>query len=244
LNEWAARLVEDGEVLMLRIQLPVVLATIALLAFASTAQAEVIVVPKSSGSSPVVVKTAPSNSTVIVVKDTPKPAPPPEKPKERERKIGLHFDVAGTFGPQVSMGGFNAALRFRPKPFFGLDLGSGYFGGDDYRGFYRTEIPLTANMLFFLNPQHKFQFYFLLGPGAAFGTVRLPNENRDMIHIGGQGGFGVEWRLAKAFALNTDARAVIRHRVDRDPRPEFVEGTRTSNTSVGGLFSFGMTFYF
>ena len=230
---------------MLRIQLPVLFASLTMVAAASTARAEVIVVPKSGNSTPVVVKTVPSNSTVIVVKDKPpEPAPPPAKPKERERKVGLHFDVAGTFGPQVSMGGFNGALRFRPKSFFALDLGSGYFAGDDYQGFYRTEIPVTANMLFFLNPQHKFQFYFLLGPAATFGTVRLPTENRDMIHIGGQGGFGVEWRLAKAFALTTDARAVIRHRVDNDPRPEFVDGTRTSDTSVGGLFSFGMTFYF
>ena len=230
---------------MLRIQLPVVLATLTVLFAASPAQAEVIVVPKSGNSNPVVVKTAPSNSTVIVVKDkAPEPAPPPAKPAERERKLGLHFDIAGTFGPQVSMGGFNGALRIRPKPFFALDLGSGYFGGEDYRGFYRTEIPVTANMLFFLTPQHTFQFYFLLGPGASFGTVRLPTENRDMIHIGGQGGFGAEWRLAKAFALNFDARAVLRHRIDDDPRPEFVDGSRTSDTSVGGLFSFGMTFYF
>ena len=229
---------------MLRIHLPFVLASLAMLA-ASTARAEVIVVPKSSNSKQIVVKTAPSNSTVVVVEDTPaKSAPPPTKPKERERKVGLHLDVAGTFGPDVSMGGFNAALRLRPKRHFGIDLGSGYFGGEDYQGFYRTEIPVTANMLFFLNPQHRFQFYFLLGPGASFATVRLPNENRDMIHIGGQGGLGVEWRLAKAFALNTDARVLIRHRIDSDPRPEFVDGTRTSDTSVGGVFTFGMTFYF
>lgn len=229
---------------MLRIHLPFVLASLFMLA-ASTARAEVIVVPKSGDSDPVIVKTAPADSTVIVVKDkSPEHGRRPAKPAERERKVGLHLDVAGTFGSQVSMGGFNAALRFRPKKHFGIDLGSGFFGGNDYRGFYRTEVPVTANMLFFLNPQHKFQFYLLLGPAASFGTVRLPTENRDMIHIGGQGGLGIEWRLAKAFALNTDARAVIRHRVDSDPRPEFVDGTRTSDTSVGGLFSFGMTFYF
>ena len=230
---------------MRRIQLPVLLAAIPLLAVASTAEAEVVVVPKSGNSNQIVVKTAPANSTVIVVKDTPpKPAPPPAKPEERERKVGLHLGVAGTFGPQVSMGGFEGALRFRPKPHFAIDLGSGFFAGDDFQGFYRTEVPVTLNALFFLNPQHKFQFYFLLGPGASFGTVRLPAENRDMIHIGGQGGFGVEWRIAKVFALTTDARAVVRHRIDNDPRPEFVDGTRTSDTSVGGLFSVGMTFYF
>ncbi len=213
----------------------------ALLVTAGAAHADVVVVPKSDQSDQVVVKTKPP--TVVVVKQkAANPPPPPEK--KRDRTIGLHFDVGGTFGPQVSMGGFQGALRFRPKEHIGIDLGSGYYAGSDYVGLYRTEIPLTANVFFFLNPQHKFQFYFVLGPGMSFGRVDTPVGVRRMTHVGGQGGFGVELRLAPAFALNADVRGVIRHRVDRDPTPEFFDGVRSTDTSAGALVTFGGTFYF
>lgn len=226
---------------MLRFVLPPVIAIAFFLTSSESARADVVVTPRNDDSSHVVVKTAPP--TTVVIKQKPANPPPPPR-KERERKLGLHFDVGGTFGPQVSMGGFNGAIRFRPKEHIGIDLGSGYFVGNDYQGFYRTEIPLTANVLFFLNPQHKFQFYFLLGPGASFGRVETVDEVRRVTHIGGQGGFGVELRLARAFALNADVRGVIRHRVDNDPRPEFFDGVRATDTSAGALITFGGTFYF
>lgn len=225
---------------MLRLVLPAAFLVILLPGAITTARADVIVVPKDADSGQVVVKTAPP--TVVVVKQ--KPATPPPSRRDRERKLGLHFDVGGTFGPEVSMGGFTGALRFRPKKHIGIDLGSGYYAGNDYQGFYRTEVPLVANVLFFLNPQHKFQFYFVLGPGMSFGRVELPGETRRMTHVGGQGGFGVELRLARAFALNADVRGVIRHRIDNDPRPEFFDGTRGTDTSAGALVTFGGTFYF
>lgn len=209
-----------------------------------SARAEVVVVRPESSSSQVVVKTRPP--TVVIVRHTPaqQPAAKPPPPKQRDRKVGLHFDFGGTFGPRVLMGGFGGALRFRPKEHIGIDLGSGYYAGNDYQGFYRTEIPLTANVLFFLNPQHKFQFYFVIGPGLSFGRVDTINEVRRMTHIGGQAGAGVELRLAPAFALNADVRGVIRHRIDSDPRPEFFDGVRGTNTSGGAVLTFGGTFYF
>lgn len=216
--------------------------TVTLLTASMPARADVVVVPKNDDARQVVVKTAPP--TVVVVKQRQTAAPPPPPPKERDRKLGLHFDVGGTFGSDVSMGGFNGALRFRPKDHIGIDLGSGYFVGNDYQGFHRSEVPLTANVLFFVNPQHKFQFYFVLGPGASFARVETLGEVRRMIYVGGQGGFGMELRLAPAFALNADVRGVIRHRVDGDPRPEFIDGTRTTDTSGGALVTFGATFYF
>ena len=226
---------------MLRILIFPILAVALVLGSSTSAEAEVVVVQPQQ-SNPVVVKTKPP--TVVVVKHTPAQQPAPPPPKKRDRKLGLHFDFGGTFGPRVLMGGFGGALRFRPKEHVGIDLGSGYYAGNDYQGFYRTEIPITANVLFFLNPQHKFQFYFLVGPGVSFGRVDLINEVRSMTHVGGQGGFGVELRLAPAFALNADVRGVIRHRVDSDPRPEFFDGTRGTNTSGGAVLTFGGTFYF
>lgn len=227
---------------MLRFVFFPTLAFAIVLSSAEMARAEVVVVRPESQASQVVVKTRPP--TVVVVKHTAIQQPQAPPPTPRDRKVGLHFDVAGTFGPNVSMGGFSGALRLRPKEHFGIDLGSGYFAGNDYQGFYRSEIPLTANMLFFVNPQHKFQVYFLLGPGLSFGRVYTYNEVRRMTHIGGQAGLGLEFRLAKAFALNADVRGVLRHRIDGDPRPEFVEGTRSTNTSGGAVLTFGATIYF
>jgi hypothetical protein len=226
---------------MLRFLFVPVIAFSVVLTSTEAAHAEVVVVRPEDSSSQVVVKTKPP--TVVVVKHTPIPQTPPPPPK-RDRKLGLHFDVGGTFGPQVVMGGFSGALRFRPKEHVGIDLGSGYLAGNDYQGFYRTEIPLTANVLFFVNPQHKLQVYFLLGPGVSFGRVDTFNEVRRMTHVGGQGGVGIELRLAPAFALNVDVRGVIRHRIDSDPRPEFFDGTRGTNTSGGAVLTFGGTFYF
>jgi hypothetical protein len=142
------------------------------------------------------------------------------------------------------MGGFNGAIRFRPASHFGIDLGAGYFAGNDYQGDYRTEVPVTANMLFFVNPKSKVQFYVLLGAGLSFGKKETFNEIRNMTHVGGQAGLGLEFRLAPAFALNADVRGVLRHRIDGDPRPEFTDGARSSNTSGGALITFGGTFYF
>jgi hypothetical protein len=226
---------------MLRFVIFPAIAFAIVLSSTTAAHAEVVVV-RPEDSNQVVVKTKPP--TVVVVKHTPVQQQKPPPPKQRDRKIGLHFDFGGSFGPQVQMGGVGGALRFRPTEHVGIDLGSGYYAGNDYQGFYRREIPLTANVLFFLNPQHKFQFYFLLGPGLSFGRVDLINEVRRMTHVGGQGGFGVELRLAPAFALNADVRGVIRHRIDNDPRPEFFDGTRGTNTSGGAVLTFGGTFYF
>jgi hypothetical protein len=229
---------------MLRFSLFPIVALAFVLTNTGLARAEVVVVHPENQASPVVVRTKPP--TVVVIKHTPiqQPPPKPPEPVDRDRKVGLHFDVGGTFGPQVLMGGFSGALRFRPKQHIGLDLGSGYFAGSDYQGFYRTEVPVTANMLFFVNPQHKLQVYFLLGPGLSFGRVDTFYEVRRMTYVGGQAGLGLELRLAKAFALNTDVRGVLRYRVDGDPRPEFVDGGRSTDTSGGAVLTFGATFYF
>lgn len=236
-------LVPRNEVAMHRFILLPMLALVAIVSVTRTAEADVVVSAPTDASSSVVVRTKPP--TVIVVRQkSASPAPTKAPPKDRERKIGLHFDVGGTFGPDVAMGGFNGALRFRPAPHFGIDLGAGYFAGHDYEGDYRTEVPVTANMLFFVNPKSKVQFYVLLGAGLSFGQKETFNEIRNMTHVGGQAGVGLEFRLARAFALNFDVRGVLRRRIDNDPRPEFVDGTRSSDTSGGALMTFGGTLYF
>ena len=201
------------------------------------AQADVVIVSGYGGSSDLGVKTAPPK--VTLVRET------PEKAKPRERKAGLHFDVGGAFGRGLSMGGFSGALRIRPSPRFAVDLGAGYYVGTDYEGDLRWDVPVTADLLIFMNPKNKAQFYFLAGAGVSFGTRQeLFGETRDMIHAGGEAGLGLELRLAPAFALNTDLRGFLRKRVDSDSRPEFVSGNRSTDVSAGALFTFGGTLYF
>ncbi len=161
------------------------------------------------------------------------------------RKFGLHAHLGGFLGDTVRMGGVSGALRIRPKRHFAIDLGAGIYGGTDYEGDRRKEIPITADLLFFVNPQHRMQFYLLVGGGGALATKRLPDgERRKLGYAGGQAGLGFEWRIANGFALNADVRGFLRQRVDNDPRPEFSDGLRGSNTSFGGLLTLGTTFYF
>jgi len=87
---------------MLRFVFFPVIAFAVVLSSTEAARAEVIVVRPEDASSQVVVKTKPP--TIVVVKHTaipPAQVSKPPAPPKRDRKFGLHFDVGGTFGPQV-----------------------------------------------------------------------------------------------------------------------------------------------
>ncbi len=167
---------------------------------------------------------------------------------------GLHLHLSGLFAEQLAMGGVGGAFRIRPNPHLAVDLGAGVYGGEDYNGLERVDVPLQADLLVFFNPQHRFQFYALVGAGASFGYAEGFNRNtlnfdsREYAHLGGELGLGVEWRLSRFFALNFDVRGFIRQRVDGNPEPEFIEltatGVRGTDTSGGVLGRLGMTFYF
>ena len=168
---------------------------------------------------------------------------------------GLHFHVDGLLGEDLAMMGAGAAFRIRPNPHFALDIGAGIYGGNDYNGMDRFEVPAVVDALFYFNPQHRFQFYALVGVGASFGhadgvNVHTGNaDSRDYVHLGGEAGLGLEWRISRVFALNIDVRGFIRERVDSDPEPEFRElndagNWQSTNTSGGATARLGMTFYF
>lgn len=214
----------------------------------------------------------PVQPPVVYVQPAPPPPPPQQvyvqpmpqrvyvQPAQRRDRFpysstGLHLHLDGLFGDSLAMGGGGAAFRIRPIPHIGIDLGAGLYGGSDYNGMDRFEVPVTADVLFFFNPEHRFQFYALLGVGASFGHAEGFNrfsrewDDRDYAHLGGELGLGIEWRISRVFALNLDVRGFIRERVDGDSRPEFEEqlfdGTwRSTNTSGGVRGRVGMTFYF
>lgn len=168
---------------------------------------------------------------------------------------GLHLHLDGIFGDTLQMGGGGAAFRIRPNPWFALDIGSGLYGGQDYNGLDRYEVPVTVDAMVFFNPQHRFQVYALVGVGTSFGHAEgfnirtLQGDSRDYVHLGGEVGLGLEWRIGRHFALNLDVRGFLRGRVDDNPEPEFTElndaGNWVSTDLSGGVVARGgMTFYF
>lgn len=206
----------------------------------------------------VVVQQPPPQQQVVVMQPQPQQQVIVQQPRARwtmddanRRRVGFHAEIGGMLGPQVQMGGFAAGLRIRPVRFLAVDVTAGVYGGVDYVGNDRVEIPIRADVRFFVNPRQRFQFYTLVGAGVS--VARAQNSvgaTRDFVHIGGEAGAGFEFRLNPAIALNVDVRGFLRQRVDSDPRPEYVEVdntgfvTRTTNTSAGATINLGGTIYF
>ncbi len=203
-------------------------------------------------SPPVVVYQAPATRYYAVP-----PSPPPRVyyyqtryVRRSEWGINLHLEGAA-FGhsPTVSGGGDvwggGLGLRYRPVPVFALETDLDFVAGRDYNNYFRNETATTINGLFFLNPRSRAQLYLLAGFGWSW--AHLPDYNVDYDYFGGQGGIGVEFRASKHVALNFDARAFIRTRIDdlASYQPEYTSTTgQTTNTSAGALFTGGLTFYF
>lgn len=175
---------------------------------------------------------------------------PPPRDRFPYSQTGLHLHVDGLFGEDLGMGGAGADFRIRANPYFALDIGAGVYGGTDYNGLDRVEVPITADALFFFNPQHRFQFYALVGVGGSWSYAEGQNRfsgdfvSRNYAHLGAEGGIGLEWRMGRFFAINLDVRGFIRQRVDENAEPEFREGSQSTDTSGGFRGQLGMTFYF
>ncbi len=202
----------------------------------------------------------------VVVYQAPRYAPPPPVyyyrprplPERSEWGLNLHFEGAAlghssTATHDSGMGGVGFGLRYRPVPHFALEADVDFLGGRDYNGFQRDETALTMNGLFFLNPKSRAQVYLLAGFGwdgahVVDDSLGYVSRSNDYSYFGGQGGLGIEFRVAKHFALSLDSLGFVRTRIDSqaDSSPEFVnpQTGQTSNTSGGVLFRGGMTFYF
>jgi hypothetical protein len=212
---------------------------------------------------PPVVVYQPAPPVVVVQGKTDSPAPyeyKPRPPHKRRSEWGLNLRMEGAMigsgkSDNAGMGGLGLGLRYRPAPVIGIEADVDFLGGHDYNGDKRGESSLTFNGLVFVNPRSRAQFYFLGGFGWQGARVTHDFETASSAgsydstysYFSMQGGFGVEFRVAKHFALNLALVGFIRGRTDRDSQshPEFTDATgRTTNTSGGGLFQGGMTFYF
>jgi hypothetical protein len=214
----------------------------------------------ASGQAPPVVIYQPGPPVVLVGKAD-KPSPYPYTPRNADarprREWGLNLHLQGAMigrgrTDDSGMGGLGAGLRFRPHPVVAIEPTIDFYGGRDYNGFQRGETAFTLNTLLFATPRAKVvQLYFPIGFGWSGARVvddRSAGPEREFhySYFGMQAGVGLEFRLSRHFALNTDLRGFIRGRTDDDARqnPEFVDGSRSTNTSGGGLLSLGMTSYF
>lgn len=192
-----------------------------------------------------------------------RPVPPPAKKRLRpwRAEFGLNLRLEGVaMGREVestredagSMGGMGMSLRFRPVPAFAIDAGIDVIGGLDYNGFNRRELPLSLSGILYVNPRSRVQFYLTGGADWSHAEVEsdeysplLPNGySAEYSYFGGHGGIGLEFRLSRHIALDIDGLAFVRGRTDDGPLPEFMdEHGRTTNTSGGGLFRAGITFW-
>jgi opacity protein-like surface antigen len=170
----------------------------------------------------------------------------------------------------AGMGGFGMSLRYRPTPRFAFDAGFDILGGTDFNGFDRVETPFSVGGIFYFNPRSRSQFYITGGVNWSSATVTSQQSHplllasksgdgfsADYTYFGGQLGAGLEFRLSKRLAFNVDVLGFVRSRTDIDKNgrhgkdkdsdklPEFMDPDtgRTSNTSGGGLFRGGLTFW-
>ncbi len=191
----------------------------------------------------------PPPTTVVYAEAQPAPVAVQYDVQPVQLGIGLHGHIGGMFSDSVHMGGATGAFRLRPNDgHLALDLGIGVYAGQDYNGWDRAEVPLTADLMLFVNPESRLQLYGLAGVGVSFAHAEDPFDfgaSRDYAYFGGELGVGLEWRLSRWFALNGDIRGFVRERVDDDPQPEFIdEDGRTTDTSGGVLGTLGATVYF
>lgn len=224
----------------------------------------VVYQPVPSGPPPQVVIIAPGYYPAAPgpVRAVPPPAKKVKRVRKWRREFGVNLRLEGAaLGSQengasedAGMGGMGLSLRYRPVPAFAIDAGVDVLGGIDYNGFDRTEIPVSLSGLLYVNPKSRVQFYFTGGADWSHATVEsdewsplLENDggySGEYSYFGGHGGIGLEFRVARHVGISVDGLAFVRGRTDEGTLPEFMdEHGRTTNTSGGGLFRAGVTFW-
>ena len=183
----------------------------------------------------------------------------------RERRwretVGLNLRIEGAaFIPQGvyddggGLGGVGASFRWRPSPYFAFDVGTDVVGGTDYHGNGRIEVAGALSGLVYFNPQHRVQVYGIGGVHLSHASVDpeseiyldyYRDESISYDYAGAHAGIGLEFRLARHFALFADGLGVIRKEINDDNAPEFrdAESGETTDTSGAGLFRAGVTFW-
>lgn len=212
--------------------------------------------PEKAPPPPVVVYQPPPPTVVVQAREAPAPYYYVPKKAQPRKEWGLNLHVGGAMlgkgrDDNAGMGLAGLALRFRPIPQAALEGSLDFAAGRDYNGYRRNETAFTLNGLIFVNPKSVTQFYLLGGFGWSGARATDDRDGFDRAeysygYFGVQAGFGLEFRLSRAVALNVDLRGLIRGRIDNDRRqnPEFTSSDgKTTNASGAGLLTGGLTFY-
>lgn len=205
---------------------------------------------------PVVVYQPPPPTVVVQAREAPAPYYYVPRKAQPRKEWGLNLHLGGAMmgkgrDDNAGMGLAGLGLRFRPIPQAAIEGVLDFAAGRDYNGYRRNETAFSLNGLVFVNPKSVTQFYLLGGFGwsAAHATDDRNGFDRadySYGYFGVQAGFGLEFRLSRAVALNVDLRGLIRGRIDNDRRqnPEFTSSDgKTTNASGAGLLTGGLTFY-
>ena len=198
---------------------------------------------------------------IVVMQPTTKKPPPPKRRKRRQFGVNLRLQgvIIGDSSDRhrdAEMGGVGASFRYRPVPHFALDFGLDHLSGTDWEGNERQEGALLISGIVFFNPRDLAQVYTIGGFGFSRAAVQLAmpmlaeqlaEDDAKYSYFGVHLGLGMEFRVSPLVSLNFDLVGFIRGRTDsRAARyPEFVDPNtgRTTNSSGGGLFRGGITFY-
>lgn len=175
---------------------------------------------------------------------------------------GLAY-FGGRYADQPGLVGMaNAVGRIRGAGHFGGEFAIGLAYGRDWNGDNRLEIPLWMSALVYFNPQHRAQFYGVVGAHGSIASVDYNQMNiaagshggrssGEYMYLGGHAGLGVEYQITQRFVLFADVRGFLRTRIDEEVRsnPEFAEtqadgSTRTTNLSMGVVSQLGAIFYY
>lgn len=143
-----------------------------------------------------------------------------------EGLVGLHGDKSQGFGVL-------GQLRFRAARHFVLELQGGYERVQNKDAMVRTDVPITAGMMIpILGPERLLSPYFVGAIGLNFSNLKILDaptlqiEDKRVQSLA-QVGFGLELRLGRHFALNTDAR--LEGRWSIDPPSDAVKATSSVN---------------
>jgi hypothetical protein len=163
----------------------------------------------------------------------------------------LQTALGSSRGNDVEMGGFGLGVRYRPAPYFALELGADFLFGTDWHGRERRETAFSGSALVYFNPQSPVQLYLPVGLHGSMARVQFETPDgvrgADYGYFGGHAGIGAEIRLGSSVALPIELLGFLRARTDGAARrsPEFVD-ERTNlvtNTSGGGLLRAGIVVY-
>ncbi len=167
---------------------------------------------------------------------------------ERQVGLGLHLGAAAVSENEDPMGGFGAHIRYRLNPRFAVEGTLDLFRGMGYEGLPRSEVPLTVNGMWYMNPQNRLQLYFLAGVGVASAHIgdKGSGAEVDTAFAGLQAGIGGELRIGRHLAVSADVRGFVRGRLDDEYHPSEAACREDGCTPYegGATFNAAGTLYF